>query len=165
MEIIKNFGVEPMLLAAQIVNFLIILFILKKFLYKPVLETLKKREKSIKEGLNQAEEGKIALEKALEEEKKILKKAQVQARKIIDDAKNQSGLLAKGIEENAKNQSKKILEDAKNQIGEDTKEAEKRLTAKINSISIEILQKALKEMFSEKDEKKLIEKAIKQIVK
>lgn len=165
MEIINNFGIEPMLLAAQIVNFLIILFILKKFLYKPVLETLKKRENTIKEGLKQAEDGKAALEKALEEEKKILKKAQEQARKIIDDAKDQSGAVAKDIEENARKQSEKILEIAKRQIEHDTKEAEKRLTAKVNSISIEILQKSLKEMFSEKEEKKLIDRAIKEIVK
>jgi F-type H+-transporting ATPase subunit b len=165
MEIINNFGIEPMLLAAQIVNFLIILFILKKFLYKPVLEMLKKREDTIKEGIKQAEDSKLALENALEEEKKILKKAQDQAKKILEDAKNQSGAVAKDIEENARIQSEKILEDAKKQIDQDTKEAEKRLTARVNSMSIEILQKSLKEMFSEKEEKKLIDRAIKEIVK
>ena len=165
MEIIKNFGVEPTLLAAQIVNFLIILFILKKFLYKPIIDTLKKRENTIKEGLKQAEDSRAALDKALEEEKKILRKAQDQARKIIEDAKTQSNLLAVDIEENSKKQSEKILLEAKKQIAEETKEAEKRLTAKVNTMSIEILQKSLKEMFSEKDEKKLIDRAIKQIVK
>ena len=56
MEILENFGLNPMLLIAQIVNFLIVLFILKKFLYKPVLEMLKKRQTTIKDGLKQAEE-------------------------------------------------------------------------------------------------------------
>ncbi|MBU2632677.1 F0F1 ATP synthase subunit B, partial [Patescibacteria group bacterium] len=49
MEIVKQFGLDPVLLVAQIVNFLILLFILKKLLYKPVLELLKKREDTIKE--------------------------------------------------------------------------------------------------------------------
>ena len=73
MEIINNFGLDPLLLGAQIVNFLIIFFILKRFAYKPVLDILKKREDSIKEGLRQAEEGKKILDEALEEEKKMLK--------------------------------------------------------------------------------------------
>ena len=55
MEILENFGVNPVLLAAQIVNFIIVLFILKKFLYKPILDLLKKRQFTIKEGLKQAE--------------------------------------------------------------------------------------------------------------
>ncbi len=73
MEIIKNFGLNPILLAAQIVNFLIIFFILKKFLYKPVLNVLNKRQVTIKEGLKQAEEARVKLEKVVIEEKDILK--------------------------------------------------------------------------------------------
>lgn len=165
MEIIKNFGVEPVLLIAQIVNFLIILFILKKFLYKPVLNTLKKREDIIKEGLKQAEDSKLAFEKALEEEKKILKKAQEQARKILDDAKNQSVLVAKEIEEKSRIQSEKILDEGRKQIDEEVKLAEKRLTASVNKLSIDILKKSLKETFSDKEETKLIDRAIKEIVK
>jgi F-type H+-transporting ATPase subunit b len=165
MEIIKNFGIEPVLLIAQIVNFLIIAFILKKLLYKPVLEVLKKRKDVIKEGLNQAEESKLALEKALEEEKKILKKAQDQARKILDDAKNQSSLAAMEIEEKSRAQSEKILEEGRKQIEEEVKIAEKRLTQNINKLSMDILEKSLKETFTGKDQEKLIDKALKEIVK
>jgi len=165
MEIIKNFGVEPVLLIAQIVNFLIILFILKKFLYKPVLDTLKKREDSIKEGLKQAEESKLALEKALEEERRILKKAQDQARKIVDDAKNQSIIIAKEVEDKSKIQSEKILLDGKKQIEEEVKLAEKRLAANVNKLSIDILRRSIKEMFSGNEEKKLIDRAEKEILK
>jgi F-type H+-transporting ATPase subunit b len=165
MEIIKNFGIEPVLLIAQIVNFLIIAFILKKLLYKPVLEVLKKRKDEIKDGLKQAEESKLALEKALEEEKKILKKAQDQARKILDDAKNQSILTAQEIEEKTRAQSEKILEESRKQIEEEVKMAEKRLTSNVNKLSIDILKKSLKETFTGKDEDMLIDRAVKEIVK
>jgi len=43
MDILNQFGIKPVLLAAQVVNFLALLFILKKFLYQPILKVLKTR--------------------------------------------------------------------------------------------------------------------------
>ena len=51
MELLKDFGFDPILLTAQIINFLIVLVVLKKFMYKPVLDMLKKRENDIKKGI------------------------------------------------------------------------------------------------------------------
>ena len=55
MNIFQNFGVNPILLLAQIVNFLIILYVLKRFMYKPVLNILKNREDEIKKGIEDAQ--------------------------------------------------------------------------------------------------------------
>ena len=49
MEIIKQFGINPILLAAQVVNFIVLLFIFKKLLYKPILKVLDERKKKIEE--------------------------------------------------------------------------------------------------------------------
>jgi len=51
MEILKEFGIQPTLLLAQIVNFLIILFVLKKFFYKPIIKVLDARKKRIEVSL------------------------------------------------------------------------------------------------------------------
>lgn len=165
MEILKNFGFDPILLVAQIVNFLIILFLLKKFLYKPVLDMLKKRKDDIEKGVKDAEEGRLTLEKALEEEKKILRKAQGQSKKIIDDAGNQAIAIAQDIEQNSKKQAEKILQDAKTQIVQETKEAEKRLAQDISKLSIEFLSTSLKEIFGEKEEQLIIKKTLKRLKK
>ena len=165
MEIFKNFGFDPILLIAQIVNFLIILFLLKKFLYKPVLDMLKKRKDDIEKGVRDAEEGRLTLEKALEEEKKILRKAQEQSKKIIDDASTQAVLIANDIEQNSRKQAEKILADTKIQIAQESKEAEKRLAQDVSKLSIEFLSTSLKEIFGEKEEKLIIEKTIKRLKK
>lgn len=165
MEILKNFGFDPVMLVAQIVNFLIILFLLKKFLYKPVLDMLKKRKDDIEKGVKDAEEGRLTLEKALGEEKKILKKAQEQSKKIIDDAASQAILISNDIEQNSRKQAEKILEDAKIQIVQETKQAEKRLSQDISKLSIEFLSTSLKEIFGEKEEKLIIKKTLKRLKK
>lgn len=165
MEIIKNFGLDPFLFGAQVINFLIVLYLLKRFLYKPVLDMLKKREDSIKEGIKQAEEARLLLEETVEKEKIILKKAQETAKETIANAKDQAGLIAVQIEENSRKQAEKIILEARNQVELETKEAEKRLSAKISDLSIEFLTSSIKNIFSEKDQTEVLDRAIKQIRK
>jgi F-type H+-transporting ATPase subunit b len=165
MEILKTFGVDPVLLGAQIINFLIIFYLLKRFLYKPVLGMLKKREDKIKEGMKQAEEARITLEKTLDQEKKILTKAQDEARKLIESTKIQAKDVGKEIEENTKRQAEKILLDARAQIEQDTKKMEQELSEKVSLLAENMLEKSLQGVFGEKEQKQIIGKALKNIKK
>lgn len=163
MEIIKNFGLDPIFLAAQVVNFLIILYVLKRFLYKPILELLKKREDAIKEAVRKNEEARILLEKAGTEEKAVLKRAEAYAKKLIEDAKIHATETAKEIEDISKKQTEKILADASSQIKKEAAETEKRLTLTVSKIAIEFLEKSLKQLFSEKEQKEILKKALKEM--
>lgn len=165
MEIIKNFGVNPTLLGAQIINFLIILFVLKKFLYKPILELLKKRQTMIKEGIKQADESRIKLEKVVIEEKNILRNAQLQAKKVIEDARQESIDLTLQMNESAKKQTEKILKDAKEQIVRESLAAEKRLAINTSKLAVSFLEKALGEFFSAKEQKEAVSSALRRIKK
>jgi F-type H+-transporting ATPase subunit b len=165
MEILKTFGVDPILLGAQIVNFLIIFYLLKRFLYKPVLGMLKKREDKIKEGLKQAEEARLTLEKTLEEEKKIFAKAHDEAKALVEDAKLQAVEASREIEDNTKKQAEKILLDARAQIEQDTKRMEQELGEKISVLAEGMLEKSLQGVFGEKEQKQILSKALKNIKK
>lgn len=163
MELIKNFGIDPVLLGAQIINFLIVLFILKRFLYKPLLRLLQKRQDSIKEGIKKTEEAERRLDKVITEEKNILKNAKDHAQKIIDNATRQSLETSKAIQENAKKQSKNILKEAKLQISKEAKESEKRLMENVSFLAIKFLQKSVEQLFTEKQQKEIMENALKKI--
>ena len=165
MDILKNFGVDPIMVGAQIINFLIIFYLLKRFLYKPVLGMLKKREDKIQEGLKQAEESRVALEKTLEEEKKILGKAQDEAKKIIEESKSQATQVAQNIEENTKKQAERILLEAKEQINQESKATEQRLSEKVSLLAENMLTKSLEGFLGEKEQKQIVTKAIKKIKK
>lgn len=165
MEIVKNFGLNPMLLFAQIINFLIILFILKKFLYKPVLDVLKKRQTTVKEGLKQAEDARIKLEKVIIEEKNILRQAQLQSKKIIEDAKLESVEITKQLNDKTKQQTEKLLIDAKEQIARESVIAEKRLALNTSKLAVTFLEKALKDFFSSKEQEEVVSQVLKKIKK
>ena len=165
MEIFKTFGLDPYLTLAQIVNFLVILYILKRFLYKPLFRILQKREELVKESVNKADESAKALEKAEQEEKEIIKKAQATAAQIVSDAKEQSSDILKKAEADTKKQTDKMLKDAKSQIEQETAEAQAQLNKYVTKLSIDLLKKSLGNVFTEKEQTEILDRAVKEMQK
>lgn len=163
MEIIGKFGINPILLASQVVNFLIILYILKRFLYKPILQVLKNREETIRAGLKQAEEARLLLQQTTEKEKKILKEAQLQARKILDDTKEQSLETLRLAEASSKKQADAILKDARDQISFEARETERRLTAHVSKLAIQFLEKSISDLFTQDEQELIMKSAMKKM--
>ena len=89
-ELIHKLGIDWKLLVAQVVNFLVLLFLLKKFLYKPVLELLAKRRASIAESIANteriAQELKSIESRKIAEVEKAKKEAEKRVEKLIKDA-------------------------------------------------------------------------------
>lgn len=86
MEILHKLGIDWKLLIAQGVNFLILLYILKRFVYKPMLAFLDERAGKIESGLQNAETATKRLEEAKKEQGKLLAEAQKEARGIVEEA-------------------------------------------------------------------------------
>jgi len=165
MQILQTFGFNSWLFIAQIVNFLIVLYILKRFLYRPILDMLQKRQNTIKEGLRQAEEAKQFLEEATTREKEILKKAQEESKKLLEDTKKQRDIVLKQSEEEARAQAKQILEEARQQIVFETKQAQKQMATQMTGLTIEFLQKTIGELFSKEDQELIMKNAVQRIKK
>lgn len=163
MEILNDFGFDPILLGAQIINFLIIFFVLRKFFYKPILEMLQKRQQTIEVGIKQAEEAAKLLERTTEKEKVILKTAQAEAKKLLDEAKQQRMDVLKQTEQETKKQAEIILKEAKAQIVYESKEAEKRLAAHVSELTVIFLQKALVGLFTEQEQDMIMKNALRKM--
>src|SRR6185312_4261913 len=163
MEILKTFGLDPYLVTAQIINFLIILYVLKRYLYPPLFNIFKKREELVKESINRAEENEKILENSKNQEKEIIKKAKATADEVIKEAREQSESIVKKAEEDAKQKADKILKDAKEQIALETAEAQKQLNKYVLKLSIEILEKSLSNVLTEKEQSEIVAKATKEI--
>jgi len=165
MDILKEFGFNPTLFIAQIINFLIILFVLKKILYKPVLDMLNKRAQDIEKGVKDNEKAEKLLSEAETKESEILQSAQLKAEKIIADAKAEAIESRTQIEESARKESEKILSQARETIEIETKQAEEHLTKKIGSIAISLLENSLTGIFGKNEQELILKKAEAQIKK
>lgn len=109
-------GIDTPFLIAQVVNFLLLLFILRWLLYRPILAVLNKRRTTIEESLKQAEVAQVAAENAAVETKKQLDAAREQAQQIVEDAKAQAAQVATQLKEQANNEATELLERTRTQL-------------------------------------------------
>lgn len=163
MELLNNFGINPILLIAQIINFLVVFYVLKRYLYKPILTMLKTRDNTIKEGLKQAEEARLLLEKTAERERETLRKAQNQAKELIEETKRQREELLSLAEEAARKQAERILTEAREQITFETREVEKRLTSHISDLAIQLLNQSVGDLVNKDQQELIVRQALKRI--
>ena len=112
----EQLGIEPQLLLAQIVNFLIIFFVLSKILYKPILHMIEKRKKEIAEGLALTEKMRIAEEKLKEKEEKLLSEARREARHIVELGEKEGEEVKKDIITNAHKEAEAIVAKGKEDV-------------------------------------------------
>jgi F-type H+-transporting ATPase subunit b len=160
-ELVKTFHVELNLLLAQIVNFAIVLIVLYKFAYKPILKTLNDRTKKIEKGLKNSEEASKKLEEITEKEKDVLMKAKKQAQEIIKIAQDSATREAAAISVEAQSQNRKMLDDAKIQLEREKGKIVSEVKSEIAGLVILAVEKIISEKLDSTKDKELIEKAIK----
>ncbi len=120
MEILGKIGIDVKLLAAQIVNFGLLLWILKRFLYKPILERIEKDEKELNEALAEKESLEKDKDAFVEQQKKESGEAHDEAKKIIAEAEE----ISEKIKEKAQKEAEKEKEATIKQIHSRLKELE-----------------------------------------
>jgi len=147
MEILEDFGVEPILLLAQVVNFVILLYILKRFLYKPILKVLEERKKRIETSVKQSEEMQKRFDEITKKQTEILDKTKAESEQIIEGAKNEAKILADQIQLNATNagnerikRTQQTLEIEKQKM---INEAKREIVDVVTSITEKVVQKNL----------------------
>lgn len=145
-------------------SFLLLLLILKKFAWKPVLKMLRERENKIEESLQQAEKAHEEMKQLKFSNEELLKEAKNERDNILRDARVIREKLIEEARTKATEEADRIVESAKESIKYEKLEALTDLKNQIALLSVEIAEKLIQEELS-KDEKqqKLIEKFLSDI--
>jgi len=157
------FAVERPLIILTWITFLILAFILQKFVWKPVLTLLENRENSIKKALAEADRAKKFLEEAEEKKQKTIKEAETMRIEIVESAKKDAVITAEMIRKEAENTAAKILSDADRQIKAIVEKTRNELKIETGILAIEIAEKFLREKMDYDANKKMIENIIKEM--
>ena len=146
----EGLGIDLRLLAVQIINFLVLLFVLKKWVYKPFLKFLDDRAEKIHESLKASEKMRKemkAFETKKEEEMANLKQ---KSQAILDEVRQEATKEKKKMLEEAGSEAKSLLEAARIQAEADRQKASKQMRDEVSELALEIS----KRIFSEIDEEK-----------
>lgn len=163
MEIIEEFGINPILLAAQIVNFTILLVLLQKFLYKPILKVLDERKTKIAKSLKDAQEIEKRLEQSNIEQEKLLDKARVEAGTMIKEAKEEAKALSEKTVAEAKSQVTLIMQKNSERLSLEKDQLMKDVRKDLAEIVIAASMKVSKQTIDEAANKKIVEEVVKEV--
>lgn len=161
MELFEKLGIDWKLLIAQIVNFLILLFVLKRFAYQPILKILNERKNKIEKGLEDAENSRKKLIEIIQKEKDILKKAREEAQMIIIKAEETAKRTEIEIISEAKMQAEKIIIEAKEKIEEEKKKMIIEAKKEVANLVFLAVEKVIAEKMNNSKDKEMIEKLLK----
>lgn len=159
----EQLGIEPKLLLAQLVNFAIIVVVLQKLLYKPILDMLAKRKKEIAEGVAITENMRVEEEKFREKQEKALVKAREDALLIIEEAKKQAKEVEKDLVANAHVQATAIITRAKEEAEEVKKSAQSALRKEAVSLATTMATRLLSSVMTTKEQHAFISKKVKDL--
>jgi len=154
--ILESLGFEFPKFLWQLVNFLILLFILKKFAYKPMLNMLDERKKSIEDAINNAETAKNEAEKLRKEYESRLAEAKQEAQEVIAKATKLGEEMKKEIITNAQNEANKAIQRAQEEIAIEKDQAIAALRDEVATLAVMAAGKVLGKTISVEDHKKLV---------
>lgn len=159
-ELIKTFHIDIKLILAQLVNFAIVLFVLKRFAYGPVLKMMEERSEKIEKGIENAENAGKKLTEIVEKEKAVLVEARKQAQEIITKAELMAVKSKDEIVVEAKAQAEKILSDSAKKIEQEKDQMMQEVKGQIAELVISATGKIVDMKIDGEKDKELINKAL-----
>lgn len=159
-ELIHQLGIDWKLLLAQVVNFLILLFLLKKFLYRPIIELLTKRRKAIEE--SQANVERIARELSGIEAQKTaeIEKARKEADAIMQEAKKHATARQAEMLKEAEARIEKLLAEAKKRTEEERLKMMDEIRDEVSDLVFLATEKVLRERLPKEAHERFVQEAL-----
>ncbi|MDF2883640.1 MAG: synthase subunit [Clostridiaceae bacterium] len=149
-------SVDGLRLFETIINLLILYFILKKFLFKPVNKILTDREKEVSDTITRTKENEEKSKSFLLENEEMISKSKENGKAIIEDYKIKAENISSDIVSGAHNEANLIIERAKKEAEREKNKAKDEIKTQIVDLAVLMSSKALEETINEEQQKKLI---------
>jgi F-type H+-transporting ATPase subunit b len=154
---------DPGLFIWTIVTFLVLLALLAKFAWKPLLDALETRQNAIRKSLDDAQQAQQQLERLNVESGQIINRARVEADAIITQSRADGDRLREEIRAKARAEADHIVKNAERQIQLETSRALEQIRREAVELSVMIASKIIQRNLTQEDNQRLIDDALKQV--
>lgn len=149
----------------QLITFVFVFLVLKRFAFKPIVKILEKRRQTIEDGVSLGEKMKIRESELEDEVKKTISEARLEADRIVDNAHKESRLILRKAETSARAKYDSIIKEAHDRIEEDTEHAQHKLRGNIAELVSEATEAVVHQKVNQSKDAAIIEEALKGQVK
>jgi F-type H+-transporting ATPase subunit b len=157
--------INPGLIIWTIITFALLVVVLGKFAWKPLLQALQSREQEIADSLKKAEEAKKDAERMMQANKIAMEQASTETAKLIAEGRAMAEQLKNDIVAKANESAKKMLDQAKEEITREKESAMAQLRSEVADLSISVAEKILDESLDGAKQKKMVDKVLQQLQK
>ena len=154
---------DPGLFIWTIITFLVLLGLLAKFAWGPLLKALESRQEEIRKSLDDAQQAKQELERVNQESAQIVNRARVDAEAIITQSRSDGDRLREEIKQKARAEADHIVKNAERQIQLETSRALEQIRREAVDLSVMIASKIIQRNLSREDNERLIDEALAQV--
>ena len=146
----------------QLLIFIFLVLLLKKFAWKPILDTVNERESSIKNAISEAEKARNEMASIQESNQKVLKEARTEREALLKETRATSAEMVALAKTNAQTEANKIIAQAQEAIKNEKRTAVNELKNQVAQISLEIAEKIIETELDNKDKQaQLVDKLLK----
>jgi F-type H+-transporting ATPase subunit b len=147
-------------LIVQAINFLILLFILQRLLYKPFLAKMGERTAAIQKSLDEAQAARAEATRQQEENETRLRAAHAEAAAIRAQAMKEASEEQKRLVEAARAESQRLVESAKAQMEADVRRAREELRREVADLATAVAEKLVRRSLRDEDHRRIVADAI-----
>ena len=154
---------DPGLFIWTIVTFLVLVALLAKFAWRPLLEALDKRQESIRKSLDDAQRARQELEQIHQESARILGTARIEAEAIVASTRADAERLREELKQKARAEATNLVKSAERQIEMETARALQQIRQEAVDLSVAIASKLIRKNITKEDNERLIDETIGQL--
>jgi len=142
------------------ISFLLVLYVLGRYAYRPMLFLVQQREKRIQESLAKAEEARLRAESAAAERAKMLTTAQEEARKVVETARDAAEAQRRRILDDARQDAARIMKNAEQEISRERRHAMSELAETVADLAVDAASRIVHEELDAAKHRQLIDRVI-----
>jgi F-type H+-transporting ATPase subunit b len=154
---------DPGLFIWTILTFLVLVALLARFAWRPLLEALERRQAAIAKSLEDAQRARQELERLQRESAEMMRQARVEADAIVSRSRSDAEALREELKQKSRAEAAAIVKNAEKQIQLETARAIQQIRNETIDLSVAIASKILRRQVSKEDHEGLIEETLKQV--